>query len=60
LGNFGDRSSDIGDQGCEFQQQRALDNPDFREQMSDECRNEEFQQRQRERNVVQGAIGQLG
>lgn len=60
LGDFGDRSSDIGDQGCEFQQQRALNNPDFKEQMSDECRNEDFQQMQREREVVDGAVGILG
>lgn len=40
-----DQSSDnIGDQGCEFQQQRALENPEYEEQMSSECKTEEFEQ----------------
>lgn len=37
-------SEDIQNQGCSFQQQRALQNPDFYDRMSEECKTDSFEQ----------------
>ena len=63
LGDFDQSASDLGDQGCDFQQQRARENPDYIDQMSEECRTEEFEQEversQQERDVVGSAVNIL-
>ena len=46
-------------QGCDYQQRRALENPDLTDQLSSRCNTDEFEQRQQERSVVEETISQL-
>lgn len=60
LGDFKQDSTNIGNQGCDYQQQKALENPDkYGDQLSSECQNEDFQHKQQEKQVVGSAISQL-
>lgn len=56
LGDFDQSASDLGDQGCDFQQQRAAENPDYVDQMSEECKTDEFDQMQQEQDAADTAI----
>lgn len=56
---FQNNADGIEGQGCDYQQRRALENPDLTNQLSSRCNNDEFKQKQQEKSVIEGAISQL-
>lgn len=59
IDGFQTDTSSIKSQGCNYQQERSLQNPDLTGQVSQKCNTDEFRQKQQERSIVDGALSEL-